>query len=105
MSSIDADKSGVIDYTEFLAATMEKNLYMQEEKLYLAFKMFDKDGNGKISPDELKQVLGNNQVYAQKDNSFWNELIKEADIDGDGEIDYNEFITLMSKAANEVKSK
>jgi Ca2+-binding protein (EF-Hand superfamily) len=37
---------------------MEKTLYLKEEKLYLAFKMFDKDGNGKISADELKEVLG-----------------------------------------------
>ena len=43
---------------EFLAATMEKNLYMKEEKLFMAFKMFDLDGSGKISANELKQVLG-----------------------------------------------
>ena len=43
---------------EFLAATMEKNLYLREEKLYLAFKMFDKDDNGKITAQELKEVLG-----------------------------------------------
>ena len=39
---------------EFLAATMEKNIYMKEEKLYMAFKMFDLDGSGKISANELK---------------------------------------------------
>ena len=39
---------------EFLAATMEKSLYMKEEKLYQAFKMLDLDGSGKISKDELK---------------------------------------------------
>ena len=37
---------------------MEKNIYMKEEKLYMAFKMFDLDGSGKISANELKQVLG-----------------------------------------------
>lgn len=46
------------NYLEFLAATMEKNLYMKEEKLYNAFRMFDLDGSGKISAEELKQTLG-----------------------------------------------
>ena len=43
---------------EFLSATMERNLYLKEEKLYAAFKLFDKDGNGTISASELKEVLG-----------------------------------------------
>lgn len=48
---------------EFLAATMEKSLYMREEKLYQAFKMFDLDASGKISGTELKEVLGSNIEY------------------------------------------
>lgn len=41
---------------------MERNLYLKEEKLYSAFRMFDKDGNGKISADELKEVLGSKTI-------------------------------------------
>jgi len=51
--SIDTDKSGKIDYTEFLAATMESCVYLKEEKLYSAFRLFDKNNDGKISADEL----------------------------------------------------
>ena len=58
IAMIDTDGSGLIDYTEFLAATMEKSLYMKEEKLMMTFKMLDLDGNGKISKEELKIVLG-----------------------------------------------
>lgn len=44
--SIDTDQSGKIDYTEFLAVTMEKSMYLKEEKLYAAFKLFDKNDDG-----------------------------------------------------------
>jgi calcium-dependent protein kinase len=37
---------------------MERSVYMKEEKLFNAFKMFDVDGSGKISAEELKQILG-----------------------------------------------
>lgn len=37
---------------------MEKSVYMKEEKLFMAFKMFDIRGNGKISAGNLKEVLG-----------------------------------------------
>ena len=64
---------------------------MKEEKLYEAFKNFDKDGNGKISINEVKEIL-----HAQNDDSqFVEEMIKKYDINGDGEIDYNEFLAMM----------
>ena len=52
--SVDTDNSGKIDYTEFLSVTMEKNIYLREEKLYAAFKLFDKNDDGVISAEELK---------------------------------------------------
>lgn len=55
---IDADKSGSINYTEFIAATMNQSMYLKEEKLYQAFKMFDKNNDGFISAEEIKAVLG-----------------------------------------------
>lgn len=46
---MDTDNSGQINYSEFIAATIEKSLYMKQEKLYQAFKHFDTDNSGKIS--------------------------------------------------------
>lgn len=52
------DQSGKIDYTEFLAATIDSQVYLKEQSLTLAFSSFDLDRNGKISKEELKEVLG-----------------------------------------------
>lgn len=82
---------------EFLAATMEKTVYLREEKLYMAFKMFDKDDDGKITANELKEVLGSNKtknlfyflgqdMYVDKDSKFWDDLVKEVDLNGDGVV-------------------
>jgi calcium-dependent protein kinase len=89
--SIDTDGSGAINYTEFLASTMDQNTYLKEEKLYEAFRAFDKDGSGKISTDEVRSVMKGEDVKKIE------EMIKKYDQNGDGEIDYAEFMSMMSK--------
>lgn len=56
--SVDIDGSGFIDYSEFIMATMNEKKNISEEKLMSAFKIFDKDDNGTISADEIREVLG-----------------------------------------------
>ena len=58
MAGVDTDGSGTINYTEFLAATIEQSTFLKEENLRNAFKVFDQDGSGKISVDEIKSILG-----------------------------------------------
>ena len=90
-NEIDADKNGKIDYTEFIAATLQKNVFLKKEKLFEAFSALDTDKNGKIAKDELMRVL---KLQPQHDK-FVTELIKSADQNGDGYIDYKEFVDMM----------
>jgi len=58
----DIDGSGEIDYSEWLVATLNRRSLISDEKLQIAFSFFDKDGNGSISVDELKEVLGSKRL-------------------------------------------
>jgi len=66
------------------------------EELREAFNMFDKNRDGSISVHELAQILQNLNQGATTDEI--NEMIKQVDADGDGEIDFDEFVTMMANA-------
>ena len=66
-----------------------------------AFRMFDRDGSGTVSAGELRQVmmnLGEKLTEAEVD-----EMMREADIDGDGELNYegNEILTASITASRD----
>lgn len=48
-NAIDTDGNGVIDFTEWCAATIDKHKIINESNLKTAFSLFDKDGGGSIS--------------------------------------------------------
>ena len=88
--TIDTDNSGVINYTEFLAASIDKRIYLQEDKLRDAFKLFDEDKSGKISKSEISKVL-----KFKKSGAEMTKLFEKYDLNGDGEIDFDEFLNMM----------
>jgi len=93
-SQVDADGNGEIDYSEFVVATMNEKNLLSNNKLQTAFKMFDKDGGGSISTDEIKQVLSFGQNL---DEAVVQQIIEQVDKNGDGEISYEEFAAMMLK--------
>jgi calcium-dependent protein kinase len=95
LEDVDADGSGVIDYTEFLAATLDKRLYLQEDVCWSAFRLFDRNGDGKISMDELKQVLEKGDVADAFGGKDLQAIMAEVDSSGDGHIDFEEFMVMM----------
>jgi len=98
LEEVDSDGSGVIDYTEFLAATLDKQLYMQEDLCWAAFRVFDRDGNGKISKEEIAQVLGSGIAGSAELESA--ALVEDFDTNGDGEIDFEEFMDMMRRGGS-----
>lgn len=68
---------------------------MQEQKLREAFKLFDRDGSGEITASEIKSILGSGKKMANE--SIFDEIIKEVDVNGDGVISFEEFKQMMQK--------
>ena len=56
--------------------------------------MFDKDGSGTIEPNEIKEVLCYGKSMGEEQI---NEIIREVDANGDGEISFEEFSQIMRR--------
>jgi calcium-dependent protein kinase len=85
MSTVDMDANGAIDYSEFIAATVNKTKLLTKERMKQAFEHFDKNRSGFINLAEIKTILDQGKKI---DDRVWKQMIKEVDINGDGEISY-----------------
>uniref|UniRef100_J3MPA8 EF-hand domain-containing protein n=3 Tax=Oryza brachyantha TaxID=4533 RepID=J3MPA8_ORYBR len=94
INEVDADGNGTIDFPEFLNLMARKMKDTDsEEELKEAFRVFDKDQNGFISGAELRHVMTN--LGEKLSDEEVDEMIREADVDGDGQINYEEFVKVM----------
>lgn len=105
LRSADSSGSGSLDYTEFLAAMVDENLYAQRSVCWAAFRTFDLDGDGKISQDELEHVLGAGDPEKSPGKSRIQRMMSEADSTGDGCIDFEEFYTVIKTVSPTKLSK
>ena len=55
---MDLDGNGYIEFEEFMTAAMNRKTMVNEENLKIAFNAFDRGGDGKITAEELKFVIG-----------------------------------------------
>lgn len=92
----DIDGNGFIDYSEFLTAAMNRQKLLSGELLKAAFKVYDLDGNGKISTNEFVESLRGTGI----DDNMIKEIVEIADKNQDGEIDYEEFEEYIRKPTN-----
>lgn len=89
---VDINQTNVINYTEFLAATLETQGVIEEYRLSECFDQMDSDDSGYISRENLRDLLGKHSS-----ESFIDLLMEEADLKKDGRISYEEFIQVVTK--------
>lgn len=103
---VDVDGNGTIEFAEFLALMARKASRGGEnggggddsgdaadEELREAFKVFDKDQDGLISAAELRHVMIS--LGEKLTDEEVEQMIREADLDGDGQVNFDEFVRMM----------
>ncbi|KAI6237232.1 Calmodulin [Aphelenchoides besseyi] len=91
INEVDIDGNGQID-------VMMKRMMKEtdSEMIREAFRVFDKDGNGVITAQEFRYfMIHMGQQFSEQEVD---EMIKEVDVDGDGDINYEEFVKMMSSS-------
>merc|ERR1712072_726893 len=97
IEKVDKDKNNFIDFDEFcdLMSKTNKDPAEMEDLIMAAFKTFDADNSGYIDKDELLNTL--TTMGDKVDEKMVTAMIEEADVDGDGKLDYKEFAKIMMK--------
>nr|XP_016465081.1 PREDICTED: calmodulin-like protein 1 [Nicotiana tabacum] len=94
MRAADTDGDGFINFEEFMRVqNLEGGVNPTDIKS--AFKAFDLDGDGKISADELLQVQRMLGEKCSLENC--KKMVRGVDANGDGLIDMDEFVTMMTR--------
>merc|ERR1712112_802614 len=91
--NVDTNANGAIDFTEFIDMMVKRRDCLDDDVAH-AFKVFDRDGDGLISEEELRLTMSNlGEPLTEEEVK---QMIAEADIDGDGKINFQEFARLMA---------
>ncbi|KAK1373320.1 Calcium-dependent protein kinase [Heracleum sosnowskyi] len=93
MDVADVNGNGVLNYGEFVAVTIHLQKMENDEHIHRAFMYFDKNSNGYIELDELRQALADES--GETNDNVINEIMREVDTNKDGQISYSEFVAMM----------
>ena len=74
---------------------MNREKILSKKNLKYAFNAFDKDGNGSISIDEIMAIF--RRTSNNVDKKVFEKMMKDADSNGDGAIEFEEFNSIMEK--------
>eukprot|EP00831_Metopus_contortus_P078750 TRINITY_DN7688_c0_g1_i1.p2 TRINITY_DN7688_c0_g1~~TRINITY_DN7688_c0_g1_i1.p2 ORF type:complete len:101 (+),score=26.11 TRINITY_DN7688_c0_g1_i1:166-468(+) len=90
---MDVDGDGFINYTEFIAAALGEEIYLNPERMKQAFISLDSNSDGTIETRELRKIFS---IKLEHDEvKVWDSIIEKADKNHDGKIDLNEFVAMM----------
>ena len=94
INAVDNDGSGTVDFDEF--CTMMERTRMQKvqkDEIRNTFQLFDKDSDGFISQDELRNAMTIFKIDLTEEELGM--LVQDADTNGDGQLNYQEFASLL----------
>ena len=95
-NTIDYDRSGHIHYREFLAAMLMSQGLLTIDRLEDSFDRIDSQGKGFISHYDLKQYFFGSDSKERLSKKRLDSMIEEGDFNKNGQIDFDEFLQLMS---------
>ncbi|CAD8149985.1 unnamed protein product [Paramecium octaurelia] len=87
---VDMNKSGFVDFTEFITSAANEEKLLSKQRLQQAFNIFDTNGDGQISKEELQEIMG-------MDDNIWKEILEMCDSNQDGQISLEEFFEFLLK--------
>lgn len=92
---VDQEGKGSINFHEFVIMMARKSEMQQDENedIKAAFFVFDKNNDGFVSVDEMREVLSKFDLTTPTEEI--EDMIKTVDMDGDGMLSFEEFTNLM----------
>jgi len=98
IAEVDTSATGTLDLNDFFRIMTAKMAERDSrEEILKAFRLFDEDDTGKISFKNLKKVA--KELGENLSDEEIQEMIDEADRDGDGEINEEEFLRIMRRTS------
>lgn len=95
INDVSIKGKGCLDFNEFLETVIDRQGDTRDiyDEILQGFRMFDYDKTGQISLDNLRKACQDAGIkFTQKELE---EMVEEADVNGDGQIDQSEFIRIM----------
>ncbi|XP_060602173.1 neo-calmodulin-like [Ruditapes philippinarum] len=96
IKEVDVDGNGLIEFEEFVTLMSKKfTEEATENDIREAFKVFDPDNLGYILSSDLRHIMTTKGDKMSDDEV--DEMIEDADLDGDGHIEYEEFVKMLAE--------
>ena len=88
LTQLDSNRTGVVNYSEFITGVAERTHFLAKERLNALFASLDTDGSGDITAAELKAAMGGSEAA-------WRPLLDQVDSNKDGKVDAREFKEML----------